>query len=117
MDIISKKDALYNKTEIDERWYYFFEGGKNNVFEVTITRLLPTGIWQPRHSHEYTHEATYVIKGKIEVKEEKKTRCLEDGDFVYFRIGKKHSMRNVGQNDAIAITIRSPRNKEDKIDP
>jgi len=58
-----------------------------------------------------THEGEehiYVIKGALEVRIEKETYVLKEGDSIYFKSSFGHAFRNVGKGEMIAVIAASP---------
>ncbi|MBI4641211.1 MAG: cupin domain-containing protein [Candidatus Tectomicrobia bacterium] len=67
------------------------------------------------HTHPETHHFLYLIKGQIELTVGKETKIIEAGDFVTIPQGSPHSMKRIGDSEALFLEVASPPDAGDVI--
>ncbi len=60
------------------------------------------------HTHPQTHHFLYLVKGQIELTVGKETRIVGTGDFVTIPQGSSHSMKRIGESEALFLDMASP---------
>jgi len=61
-----------------------------------------------RHTHPSSHHFLYFIKGQIELSVGTETRVVGEGEFVTIPRGTPHSMRSLGESEAVFLDVASP---------
>jgi len=67
------------------------------------------------HTHPQTHHFLYLIKGQIELTVGKETKIIGAGDLVTIPQGSSHSMKRIGESEALFLDIASPPDTGDVI--
>ncbi|MFQ5650055.1 MAG: cupin domain-containing protein [bacterium] len=60
-----------------------------------------------RHSGE---ELIFVIKGRVQVKLDRQTYILEEGDAIHFRGEMRHTIKNITEGDVQLLSVITPPN-------
>ncbi len=76
--------------------------GKTKVFARVALR---PGSMAPRHKHEGTFEAFYILAGKGLVDDNGTQAELKVGDVVFTNDGESHSIKNIGETDLEYIAL------------
>ncbi|MBI3327293.1 MAG: cupin domain-containing protein [Nitrospinae bacterium] len=61
-----------------------------------------------RHAHPQGHHFLYLIRGQVELTVGHETRIIGPGDFVTIPRGSPHSMKRLGDSEALFLDIASP---------
>ena len=77
-------------------------GDDNGVFARVALR---PGSMAPRHKHEGTFEAFYILAGKGLVDDNGTQAELKVGDVVFTNDGESHSIKNIGETDLEYIAL------------
>jgi len=101
MKILKEKDVPKREDKGELRHYYLF-----NDYEIIVTKV-PRGHMQLWHSHKLIRETHYLMKGQIEILEEKKTVIMKPGDLVLISPGRAHTLRNRGKSTAYVLTLKT----------
>ena len=77
---------------------------------VTITEVhLDIGAVQPRHTHEFSEQIWYAVKGKGKLLLSDNTeKDFKAGDVVRFEEKEIHGLRNSGSDELVYISVTSP---------
>ena len=81
-------------------------GGSFSLWEAVV----PPGAGAPPHTHAHEDEAFYVLSGEltIEFENEPAPRCVASGGFFFGARGRRHAIRNVGNEPARVLVLSAP---------
>jgi quercetin dioxygenase-like cupin family protein len=81
-------------------------GGSVSLWEA----VLPPGAGAPPHTHAREDEAFYVLSGElmVEFEGEAAPRRVAQGGFVFGARGRRHAIRNVGEQPARVLILSAP---------
>lgn len=77
---------------------------------VTITEVhLDSGAVQPRHTHEFSEQIWYAVKGKGKLLlSDNAEKDFKAGDVVRFEEKEIHGLRNSSNDEFVYISVTSP---------
>ena len=109
MKIIRSKESKVQEYSKEIRRYYLFKD-----FRIVHTILFPED-QQDFHTHKKILEATYIIKGNIEVitETEKKPITLKKNDLIIFFPNELHMIRNSSKKSSEIITFKKIYEEDD----
>ncbi len=77
---------------------------------VTVTEVhLEIGAVQPRHTHDFSEQIWYALKGhgKLLLADDEEM-CFDAGDVVRFADADVHGLKNDGNTEFVYISVTSP---------
>lgn len=109
MKIIRSKESEVKEYSKEIRRYYLFKD-----FRIVHTILFPED-QQDFHTHKKIIEATFIIKGNIEViiDTKKKSIILKKNDLIIFFPNELHMIRNCSKRNSEIITFKKIYEEDD----
>lgn len=105
--VVFRQEDYFMKEKEESAVKWVIPNAQKNAMEPVLMTLAPHGSSDVHLPHE-AEEFGYVLKGSIRLNYGSSSYVVRQGESFYFDAGKKHSIENSGNKEAVVLWVSTP---------